>query len=251
MSAAATPEATYVYGVLSAGSAIPEGAGIGGAPLHEVVSDGLAALVSHLGDRALVLGREEMTTHARVLEQALQYGTVLPMRFGVVMEGEPAVKRRLLDAHREELARQLDELSGKVELRLRATYDEEALMREVVREDREIAELRRSLRGLSEDATYYERIRLGELVAAAIERKRAADAAAIFDAMAPLALDTRVAEGSHERLAFSGSFLVERERMPEFDDRVEVIGEVHAGRMRLNYTGPLPPHSFVELNREA
>jgi hypothetical protein len=248
---AATVEPAYVYGVFSADKPTPTGAGIGGAPLQQVVSDGLAALVSYLDDDELVLGREEMTTHARVLEEALAFGTVLPMRFGVVMEGEPAVKERLLDAHRDELTRQLDDLAGKVELRLRATYEEEALMREVVGEDREIAMLRNSLRGLSEDATYYERLRLGELVAAAVERRRAADATAILDALAPLALDTRVAEGSHERMAFSGSFLVERERMPEFDAAVNALAEAEAGRTRLKYTGPLPPHSFVELAREA
>src|ERR1700694_5306833 len=95
----AAEQATYVYGVLSADDDPPQIAGIGGAPLHEVTSDGIAALVSDLSDKELRLGREEMTAHARVLEEALQQGTVLPMRFGVVMAGAPAVKTNLLDAH--------------------------------------------------------------------------------------------------------------------------------------------------------
>ena len=85
---------TYVYGVLGAGDEPPEISGIGGAPLHEVKVGGLAALVSDLGDRELTLGREEMTTHARVLEEAVQHATVLPMRFGVVMAGERRCARR-------------------------------------------------------------------------------------------------------------------------------------------------------------
>ncbi|HWF36570.1 MAG TPA: GvpL/GvpF family gas vesicle protein [Solirubrobacteraceae bacterium] len=248
---AAAPERTYVYGVLGADAPSPHGAGIGGAPLRRVASDGLAALVSALGDDALMLGREEILTHARVLEAAVEHATVLPMRFGVVMEGEPAVKERLLDAHGKELARQLDELAGKVELRVRATYEEEALMREVVGEDGEIARLRQALTGRPEDASYYARIRLGELVAGAIERRRATDTAAIFETLAPLALDARRGESSHERMAFSGSFLVDRERMGAFDAMVDAFGQAQAGRMRIKYTGPLPPHSFVELHGEA
>ncbi len=246
-----TEAATYVYGVRARGQELPQVDGIGGAPVQEIASDGIAALVSDLDGRELVLGREEMTAHARVLEEALQHGTVLPMRFGVVMAGERAVASHLLTAHRDELEQQLNELNGKVELRVRAVYDEPTLMREVVSEDQDVARLRSSLRGASEDATYYGRIQLGEMVARAVERKRDVDAGRILDALAPLATATRVSEADHERIVVSASFLVERERMAEFDDAVDEIGRVQDGRMRLKYTGPLPPHSFVELHTEA
>jgi hypothetical protein len=248
---AAAEQAMYVYGVLSAGDEPPQIAGIGGAPLHEVTSDGIAALVSELSDEELRLGREEMTAHARVLEEALQHGTVLPMRFGVVMAGEPAVKSDLLDAHLDELKEQLSEMTGKVELRLRAVYDEPTLMREVVEEDQDIARLRRSLRGAPEDATYYGRIQLGEMVAKAVERKRASDAGQILEALTPLALAIQVGEPNNERIVVNASFLVERERMAEFDAAVDEIGRDEADRMRLKYTGPLPPHSFVQLRTGA
>jgi hypothetical protein len=247
---AETESATYVYGVLSAGHELPEITGIRGASLHEVVSGGIAALVSDLADHEPVLGREEMTTHARVLEETLKTGTVLPTRFGVVMAGEDAVKRHLLDAHRDELEQQLGELNGRVELRVRAVYEEENLMREVVREDQDVARLRAALRGASEDATYYGRIQLGEMVAKAIERKREADAAHILDTLDPLAVATEVAEPINERIVVSASFLVDRDRLTEFDEAVDTIGRAEADRMRLKYTGPLPPHSFVELSAE-
>jgi gas vesicle protein GvpL/GvpF len=243
-----SPATTYVYGVRADGHQLPRITGIDGAPLQEIASDGIAALVSDLSDRELRLGREEMTAHARVLEEALQDGTVFPMRFGVVMAGEPAVTSQLLGAHRDELEQQLIDLDGKVELRLRAVYDEAAVMREVVDEDQDIARLGSSLRGASEDATYYGRIQLGEMVARAIERKREGDAAQIMDALAPLAVASQVAEAGHERIVVSASFLVERDRMTAFDEAVDEIGRAQDGRMRLKYTGPLPPHSFVELH---
>ncbi|MHB8658893.1 MAG: GvpL/GvpF family gas vesicle protein [Solirubrobacteraceae bacterium] len=249
MSATAT-HPTYVYGVLSAEVEPPEIEGIGGAPLQEVRSEGLAALVSDLGEHELALGREEMTTHARVLERALERGTVLPMRFGVVMDGEEAVRRALLDAHRTELAGQLREMTGKVELRLRAVYEETRLMDEVVRENADVAQLRESLRDAPEDATYYGRIQLGEMVAAAAERKREQDAGQILDRLNGLALATEVGESTNPRIVLNASFLAEREQMGQFDAVVDDIGREQAGRMRLKYTGPLPPHSFVRLQTE-
>ncbi|HEY2436500.1 MAG TPA: GvpL/GvpF family gas vesicle protein, partial [Solirubrobacteraceae bacterium] len=54
-------------------------------------------------------------------------------------------------------------------------------------------------------------------------------------------------EPAHERIAADASFLVERERIAEFDAEVDRIGRAQAGRLRLKLTGPLPPHSFVRL----
>jgi hypothetical protein len=242
--------ATYIYGVLDAGEE-PRGiTGIGGAPLREVVNDGIAALVSELPGDELILGRDEMTTHARVLEAALQQGTVLPMRFGVVMDGDTAVRRDLLEAHREELQRQLAELSGKVELRVRAIYDEQRLMREVLADDPELARMRDSLRGVPEDAAHFRRIQLGEMVADAVSRRREADADWIMESLLPLALDAEVTAPAHERVVVSASFLLEATRVPAFDRAVDDLGRAQAERMRFRYTGPLPPHSFVELRTE-
>jgi Gas vesicle synthesis protein GvpL/GvpF len=169
------------------------------------------------------------------------------MRFGVVMTDEDAVRTDLLDAHSAQLCSQLEDLTGKVELKLRATYEEERLMREVMAQDPEILRLRDSLRGVPEDATYYARIQLGELVAAGVERARHADFDAILGALVPLSVAVEASEPAHERIAADASFLVERERIAEFDDEVDRIGRAQAGRLRLKLTGPLPPHSFVRL----
>ena len=155
----AASQPTYVYGVRQPSSQSISSAGIGGAELHEIESGGLAALVSDLPTAAeeLKLGREELTTHARVLEQALEHGIVLPMRFGVVMENQAAVRARILEAHSEELQAQLQQLDGKVELRVRAMYEERRLMREIVAENSEIARFRDRVRGAPADATYFDR----------------------------------------------------------------------------------------------
>src|SRR5438045_1800217 len=93
--------AKYVYGVVRASpKARPRGKGIYGKPLRIVATEGLGALTSDAPDGELEAGREELLTHSRVLESALAHGTVLPMRFGVVMPNESAVREELLAAHR-------------------------------------------------------------------------------------------------------------------------------------------------------
>ena len=240
----------YVYGVVPASAAPPASTGIGGAKIETITADGAAAIVSDVSGGDLEAGREELMIHAQVLEDALEAGVVLPMRFGAVMADADSVRHELLERHHDALMSQLAELEGKVELRLRAVFEETALMSEVVRDNAEVAALREALRGQDEDATYYERIRLGEMVAAAVEHKREAEAQEILDTLAPLALDVDTGDLGHERVALNASFLVERARIAEFDQAVDEIGRAREGRMRLKYTGPLPAHSFVELSIE-
>jgi hypothetical protein len=237
----------YVYGIVESGAAAPKGHGVAGASVRVVSDDGTAALVSDLADRQLELGRDEVLTHARVLEEALQRGTVLPMRFGVVLEGDEEVKARVLEPHATELRDQLARFSGRVEVNIRATYEEEIVMREVLAENQQIASLREAIRGKPEDATYYQRIELGERVAEAVERKRELDAEQIVAALSVAADAVEVSPPAHERVAVNASFLVARDRLKEFDEVLDAFAEGQGGRLRFKYTGPLPPHSFVEL----
>jgi hypothetical protein len=126
----------YVYGIVGENAKPPVGRGIADAPLHLIGGGAAAALVSDLPAGEVRLGRDEMLAHARVLEAAIANGTVLPMRFGVVMSDADEIRQRLLDDHAAHLGAQLGEFDGKVEVRIRAVYEEKALLREVVREDR-------------------------------------------------------------------------------------------------------------------
>jgi Gas vesicle synthesis protein GvpL/GvpF len=239
--------AQYVYGIVAATATAPRGRGIGGARLRLVIGEDAAALVSEIGADRLRLGRDEVLVHARVLERALARGPVLPMRFGVVMDDAEEIRSRLLKEHGDELRAQLAEMEGKVEIRIRAAYDEQSLLRDVLRERPEIAALKNSVAGRPDDASYYDRIRLGELVAAAVERHRETDAHAIIEALGSHALGVVAGESSHERIVVQASFLVERSHLAEFNAAVDQVAEGYGGQIRFKYTGPLPPHSFVEL----
>jgi hypothetical protein len=56
-----------------------------------------------------------------------------------------------------------------------------------------------------------------------------------------------VTQPAHERILLIASFLVARDRLGEFDKQLDNLGQAQAGRMRIKCTGPLAPHSFVEL----
>lgn len=85
------------------------------------------------------------------------------------------------------------------------------------------------------------------MIALAVEARRRRDAEQIMSLLAPLAEDYQLSEPRHERMALSASFLIPRDGIATFDAAVDDVGRRQQHRMRLRYTGPLPPHSFVTL----
>src|SRR5215208_3196569 len=81
----------YVYGIVEAGTegSLPD-TGVGDPPGRvRVVRDGaLAAVVSPLPEGPGPGRREDLEAHQRVLSEVVQRTTIVPMRFGVVMDGE-------------------------------------------------------------------------------------------------------------------------------------------------------------------
>jgi hypothetical protein len=244
---------SFVYGVVAAPAAVRvTAAGVGGAPVRAVERGDLAALVSDLGADQVPGRREDLDAHAQVLAQTIESVTVVPMRFGVSLDSDDAVREQLL-ARNEELLRQLlRDLDGHVQATLKAFYIEDALLREIVRSNPEIARLREATAGRDDDpATHSARLQLGQMVAAAVEAQRAADADALLRRIQPLVADVRTEQPTHERIALHAQLLVRRDRAAELEAAVEELAGAHAEQLRLRYVAPLAPFSFSEVALDA
>jgi len=239
----------YVYGVASAAerASLPD-AGVAGAGVRIVEHDGLAALVSDLDSGTLVAARE-VRAHWRVIEAAAASTTVLPVRFATVLAGDRAVVDQLLEPQAARLTELLRSLAGRVQLAVKGEYDEEVLLHEIVRQTPAVKVLRERVRTRPEGASYYDRIRLGELVSEEIGRRRTRDQRMALAALEDHAESSVVNEPRSANGAFDLSFLVARDKVDAFGAPVRALAEALGDRIRLRYLGPLPPYSFVDEQR--
>ncbi|HYY63113.1 MAG TPA: GvpL/GvpF family gas vesicle protein [Gaiellaceae bacterium] len=238
----------YCYGVTWAKAAPPgREAGVGGEAVGLVADGDLAALTSRVASTSVRAKRRDLLNHSEVLAAALERGTVLPVRFGVVFESEAALVEDFLRPRRGELATLLRRFEGQVELTVRAHYEEDAILAEIVQEHPRIARLREETRHGPAAATYPLKVELGERVAAELQKRTNHDRRALLDRLRPLALDLDFDQEPIEHQVLRASFLVERRNVRAFDDAMDDLAREHAGRIRFKYVGPLAPHSFVSV----
>ncbi len=89
-----------------------------------------------------------------------------------------------------------------------------------------------------------DRIRLGEMVAAAVKAKEAEDAAEVERLLQPSAAAVSVGPESTGWL-LNVSFLVARGTAEDFLAAAEQVRKSHA-HLELRVNGPLPPYSFIK-----
>ena len=182
--------------------------------------------------------------HRAVLDALAGATTVVPARFGLLLDSVDDV-RTVLREESDRWEAQLAHISGRLQFRIRALYDEELVLREVVAGDHRIASLREATRSLPPDAGQRERVRLGELVAAALQRLRADDRLVVLEAVTPEAVDWTEQERGEMEHVVDVTVLVEDSIRQRFEDALEDLAAQLHPRIRLQLTGPMAAYDFV------
>jgi hypothetical protein len=242
----------FVYGI--GGEDFPLPAGLRGVgdpprPLRLVRHAGLAAIVADVDDAPN--RRQDLEAHVVAMGELAEAGTLVPMRYGTVTDDEDEVRSDLLERHADALRQVLQSLDGCVQMTLKAIYDENVPLREIIRREPDLKAQSDRLKGQSQDAARDAWIRLGERVAAAVEQARAADEEQLASRIAQVAEHVVVEPPGHERMAARLQVLVRRERREALDDIVRELGEQQAQRMTLRYSGPIAPYSFSDFTLES
>lgn len=245
---------TYIYGIarpLQPGLPTLPAVGDEHAQIRSIGAGGCVALVSDLVETFVDATAEDLQRHSDVLQKCLSStSALLPLRFGTVYPDDATVVRDLLEARADELEALLQRVQNRVEARLKAFYVEKAILGEIVAEQPRVAKLHRRTQALPSDATYYDRLRLGELIAGALSAKGRRDGEQILSRLVPLAVDHCVEEEPHEWSLLTVSFLLERSALEEFQSAVAALAESSEQRLQMRCLAPLPPYSFVGLPLE-
>jgi len=242
-----TDRGFFVYGVIDSETGrVPDGlTGVEDTPVRVVPLGPVAAVVGEIDLDRTTGRRADLIAYSTVLDRLAAAGAVAPVQFGSVMVDEQSVVEELLAPNEQYFAQLLAELAGRAQFNLRVGFHEPVVLAEVVAADPEIRRLHEHTRDLPEDAAYADRVRLGELVARAMEDKRELEVEALLDSILPLTAAYSLRSGAGIEHVLDVALLVDDDRRAEFEEHLEGLAEAVHERLRLRLVGPVAPYDFV------
>ncbi|MFJ4776710.1 GvpL/GvpF family gas vesicle protein [Streptomyces sp. NPDC088762] len=235
--------ALYVYSITGDGHPCRldglTGVGSEPTPLRTVTAGRLRAVVSDV-DEEIRAKRRDLAAHQEVQDRLMADGTILPLQFGYVAPDDEAVAEAL-EQRAEHYLDALERLQGCAEYHIKASQDEEDLLREILGDSAQARLLNERIRAGDTDPRLP--LQLGEIVAAEVRDRQEALAAGLVQALIPFARDHSVrppAEGDIVNL----SLLVHDDQKDTFLQAEASLAQQIDG-VAFRFAGPLPPYSFV------
>jgi gas vesicle protein GvpL/GvpF len=230
--------------VVAAGSDVAGLRGLDHVEVEVVEHAGLGAVVSPMALERPAGRSAELVAHARVVDGLAAATEVVPAQFGWVLDHDLGEVTRVLGDGAERFHALLERLAGHVQLNLRASYESQQVLAELVRQDPRVAELRARAADLPPVRAHPHLVQLGEAVARGLTRKRVEDADALLDVVLPK-VATHVVRQEGEYDVLDVALLAERARVPALEADLEALAEAVHERMRLRLVGPVAPYDFV------
>ncbi|MGW1893412.1 GvpL/GvpF family gas vesicle protein [Streptomyces sp. NPDC002004] len=236
--------AVYIYSITGKDHPLPldDLKGVGDPPteLRTVTAGPLCAVVSDAPED-LRPKRRDVGAHQEVQQRLMAGGSVLPMRFGYVAEDDDTI-RAILEERADDFRARLGALEGCTEYHLKASLDEDAMLRQILSDSPEARQLNDEIR--SGSASPQASLELGEMVAREVQEREEALASHVLETLRPSARETDSSPATGEDF-ISVSFLVTREQEEPFLTAALDVAKQLGDDFDFRLNGPLPPYSFV------
>ena len=208
----------------------------------------LSMVVSNHDMAKLVVNRDNMLTHERVIETVMkEFDSVLPVRFGTIASNADEI-RNLLGRRYREFKNALRDADHKVELGVKGLWKNmDEIFKEVVDENKPIKMLKEKIQKETNKKNIQSKMEAGKMVEKALEKKKEKEAERIVEALRRTAFDYKLNKTIGDEMFMNAAFLVDKGREKEFDNIMDDLGEEHMERVKFMYTGPLPVFNFVNI----
>jgi len=237
----------YVYGIIE--EAVYKSfvfRGIWSNEVYTINYHKLAAVVSKLFQEDVYSTRKNILVHTMVQEAILLDYAILPMSFGIVAPNAGAVKK-FLENNYLSLQQELNRLTGKIELELKAFWNKETVNQELA-ENQDYLRIKYRLKNASSLLEKQNLIvKTGKLVETVILQWQEKINQEVYPGLKSLAVDTYLNKLSGITNILNASFLVEKAKESEFRERVYQFETLYKDKINFKYIAPLPPYNFIRI----
>lgn len=232
-----------------------------GASLAERPVDALSGSVEarRIGEWSLAYGASDGTavpqrrrflkSHARVLEELMAHGPLLPFRFGHVSQDPARIDHLITDAS-DEITATFDRIDGHAEIGLRIAFPREAALAETLAQDAHLRQQRDQLvsRG---GGSQIDQISFGRRLAELLDQRRGMAQKFLLKTLRPLVRDHVLQAPEDDAQVLRAAFLVPEAQVAAFtlavEDAASGCGFADADP-EIRLVHPTPPFNFVSFS---
>lgn len=193
--------------------------------------------------------RENLKAHQDTVANLMKKTTVIPMSFGNVLESKKDVEvflKRLYKKFEEIFPR----IENKIEVGLKIVGDKD-WMTEQASNQKDLAEMKQSLKGNKNKVTHYDQIRVGEAAQKFVQSIHYEFEKEVFQPLSEIADAAKSNEVIGERMLLNASFLVDVSQEEMFDEKVNEFHEKWKDKTNFKFTGPWPAYNFIDIKIKA
>ncbi|MGA2300483.1 MAG: GvpL/GvpF family gas vesicle protein [Candidatus Acidiferrum sp.] len=194
---------------------------------------------------------EQVWNHARVLEAAMRFGTVIPMKFLTIFRTEERLLESLL-ALDESLRALAARLQGKEEWGVKSFCDLPIIQEAIGAQDDGVRQLKAQLAGKPSGTAYLLQKHYEELVRRESTVRLAIHLEAISSRLSSVAQETKfnapAQESSTHPMVLNVSLLINKSAFSSLENEVNALRQEYLPRgFAFELVGPFPPYSFSAL----
>lgn len=223
-----------------------QGIGTRGDRVYIVWDKNIGALVSNSPMIRYSPKSDNFLAHEKVLEEAMQFYTVLPVRFCTIAESEEKIKK-ILQKEFYKFHDLLKNMEGKKEFGIKAVFNEGSIYQDILNNYPDIKEYREKLATNLISNKHAHLMKIGEMVETALKNEVSICHHNIIDHLSPLAEEVHINNTYGERTIINAAFLVEEKKEDEFSDAVNKLAGNYGTKIKFKYVGTIPPYNFVNL----
>lgn len=239
----------YLYAIVPASEARTYGFdGIGGAPVYLIPNGRLAAVVSDVPNEKIRPERRHLAAQQAVLKGLIaEDDAMLPMAFGIIADGPKAIQK-ILSRNQGAFLKQLQRVTGMVEMGLRVSWDVPNIFEYFVNTHADLQAARDRFLGPYRNPSQEDKIELGRLFDRLLNEDREAYTGQVEDILGGYCREIKRNQCRHEGEVMNLACLIPRHAQDRFEEGVFEAAKLFDNNFTFDYNGPWAPHNFVELD---
>jgi Gas vesicle synthesis protein GvpL/GvpF/DnaJ domain len=245
----------YIYGIIKTSGPQEFGEiGIGNEAASNVRTIGFKDLAAVVSNSPLMaydsLAKEkvvkDLVTHQFVIEKVMQSFTILPVKFGTMVETEDEVIK-FLEKGYVLLSNELGKREGKIELDVVAWWELPKILAAISRRNSQVQELQQKLALKGEKVSIEDKVMLGQCIEQALKAEKASYHQLILQTLQQETEDVCLHDLANDEMIFNAAFLLEKKNDEVFNKAVNSLDQKLENTVNFRVVGPLPPYSFSTI----